>query len=81
MPHRSMARRRDRGGRWAPSRPTAIVSTLLADLRAALVDQPGHLARDGGFVAPGWSHDLDEARTLRDDSRKVIADLEATLAD
>ena len=53
------------------------VAALAADLDRALVEQPGHLARDGGFVAPGWSEDLDAARTLRDDSRKVIADLEA----
>ncbi len=56
---------------------TDLVSSLKADLQTALIEQPGHLARDGGFVAPGWSDDLDAARTLRDDSRKVIADLEA----
>ncbi|MBW8813792.1 MAG: DNA mismatch repair protein MutS [Caulobacterales bacterium] len=38
------------------------------------------LARDGGFVAPGVRPELDQARALRDDSRKVIAALEAQLA-
>ncbi|WP_340646803.1 DNA mismatch repair protein MutS [Phenylobacterium sp.] len=36
-------------------------------------------ARDGGFVAPGVRAELDQARTLRDDSRRVILHLEAQL--
>jgi DNA mismatch repair protein MutS len=46
-------------------------------LARALVDEPPHLKRDGGFVREGYSTDLDSARTLRDDSRKVMAALEA----
>jgi len=38
------------------------------------------LARDGGFVAPGVRPELDEARALRDDSRRVVAALEQKLA-
>ena len=38
------------------------------------------LARDGGFVAEGVRPELDQARALRDDSRRVIAALEAQLA-
>jgi DNA mismatch repair protein MutS len=38
---------------------------------------PPHLKRDGGFVRDGYSADLDAARLLRDDSRKVMAALEA----
>ena len=37
------------------------------------------LARDGGFVAPGVRPELDEARALRDDSRRVVAALEIRL--
>ncbi len=37
-------------------------------------------ARDGGFVAPGVRPELDQARALRDDSRRVILTLEAQLA-
>jgi DNA mismatch repair protein MutS len=37
-------------------------------------------ARDGGFVAEGVRPELDAARTLRDDSRRVVAGLEARLA-
>jgi DNA mismatch repair protein MutS len=56
----------------------------LADLRERLAsglapDLPT-AARDGGFVAAGVSADLDEARGLRDDSRRVIVALEARLA-
>ncbi|MCA8882644.1 MAG: DNA mismatch repair protein MutS [Rhodobacteraceae bacterium] len=50
----------------------------LADLlERALVADPPHLARDGGFVAPGHSADLDAARTLRDEGRSMIAALQA----
>ncbi len=37
-------------------------------------------ARDGGFVADEVRPELDQARSLRDDSRRVIAQLEARLA-
>ncbi|HYC68474.1 DNA mismatch repair protein MutS [Brevundimonas sp.] len=50
---------------------------LLVDLAEGLVGEPPHLARDGGFVAPGYRPELEEARRLRDDSRRVVADLEA----
>ncbi|MGZ8407559.1 MAG: MutS N-terminal domain-containing protein, partial [Caulobacteraceae bacterium] len=36
-------------------------------------------ARDGGFVAPDVRPELDQARRLRDDSRRVVAELEARL--
>ncbi|MFN3521441.1 MAG: DNA mismatch repair protein MutS [Phenylobacterium sp.] len=39
-----------------------------------------NLARDGGFVAAGVRPELDQARALRDDSRRVIAALEQKLA-
>jgi DNA mismatch repair protein MutS len=52
-------------------------SELAEDLTRALVDDPGHHRRDGGFVRSGFRPDLDAARTLRDDSRKVMAELEA----
>ncbi len=46
-------------------------------LTRALIDNPPHLKRDGGFVREGFSAELDAARILRDDSRKVMAALEA----
>jgi DNA mismatch repair protein MutS len=54
----------------------------LADLLTrALVDEPPHQRRDGGFVRPTFRAELDEARSLRDDSRKVMAALEAKYLD
>ncbi|MEY8828355.1 DNA mismatch repair protein MutS [Sedimentitalea sp. XS_ASV28] len=49
---------------------------LTALLDAALVAEPPLLTRDGGFVASGYDPDLDEARTLRDEGRSVIAGLQ-----
>ena len=62
-----------------PSRPE--LSALAADLSRALVPDPPVLPRDGNFIAPGWDSALDEARGLRDDSRKVIAGLQADYAE
>jgi DNA mismatch repair protein MutS len=47
--------------------------------RALAADLPLQ-ARDGGFVAPGYLTELDEQRTLRDQSRRVIAELQARYA-
>ncbi|MEM1105405.1 MAG: DNA mismatch repair protein MutS [Pseudomonadota bacterium] len=58
----------------------ADLSQLDHDLKYALVPSPPALVRDGGFVAPGWLPALDEARELRDDSRRVIAALQADYA-
>jgi len=52
-------------------------TSLQPMLARALVDAPPHLKRDGGFVREGYSVELDAARTLRDDGRKVMAALEA----
>ncbi len=51
--------------------------TLIEALAVALVDEPPLFARDGGFVRMGYRAELDEQRTLRDDSRKTVAALEA----
>ncbi|MEM9715454.1 MAG: DNA mismatch repair protein MutS [Pseudomonadota bacterium] len=53
---------------------------LIARLSEALVDEPPLLARDGGFVTTGFIPKLDELRKLRDDSRSVIAGLQADYA-
>ncbi len=55
-----------------------VQSTLAEVLTRALVEAPSHQRREGGFVRAGFRTDLDEARALRDDSRRVMADLEAT---
>ncbi|MEM7422453.1 MAG: DNA mismatch repair protein MutS [Pseudomonadota bacterium] len=51
--------------------------TLAAMLDRALIDEPPLLTRDGGFVAAGYHCELDDARRLRDDGRKVIAAMQA----
>tara|TARA_R110001592_G_scaffold17496_1_gene73618 strand:+ start:6959 stop:9670 length:2712 start_codon:yes stop_codon:yes gene_type:complete len=57
------------------------LQVLAADLLRALNDSLPMLARDGGFIAPGWDKALDEARALRDDSRRIIAELQARYSD
>ncbi|MBT8409557.1 MAG: DNA mismatch repair protein MutS, partial [Alphaproteobacteria bacterium] len=53
----------------------------LADvLRRAVVDEPPLRLSDGGFVAPGFLEQLDEARKLRDEGRGVIAGMQADYA-
>jgi DNA mismatch repair protein MutS len=59
-------------------RPDPAIAT---ELRAALADELPAFKRDGGFVRAGYDAALDEARALRDESRKVIASLQARYAD
>lgn len=46
------------------------------DLAPALGDDLPLLARDGGFIRQGYDSALDELRTLRDESRRLIAALQ-----
>jgi DNA mismatch repair protein MutS len=59
-------------------RPDPMIATELA---AGLADELPHLKRDGGFVRTGYDPALDEARALRDDTRRVIAALQARYAE
>jgi DNA mismatch repair protein MutS len=54
---------------------------LAAELDAALADELPLLKREGGFVRAGYDKALDEARALRDESRRVIAALQARYID
>ena len=54
---------------------------LLALLDEALVAEPPILARDGGFIAPGYDAELDEVRKLRDEGRSVIAAMQTEFAE
>ena len=49
---------------------------LIDLLSRALIPEPPLVARDGGFVEVGYHAALDEARQLRDESRRLIAALE-----
>ena len=50
---------------------------LVMLLGSALKDEAGLLARDGNFIREGYSPPLDEFRALRDESKRLIAALEA----
>ena len=50
---------------------------LIDRFTRALAAELPLLARDGGFIAEGYAPDLDELRLLRDESRKLIAGLQA----
>lgn len=52
-------------------------SNLVTLLSEALSAELPMLARDGGFIAKGFDSGLDSVRLLRDESRRVIAGLEA----
>ena len=52
-------------------------TSLLDLLSAGLDDDLPLLARDGGFVRAGYDADLDELQALSQESRKVIAGLQA----
>ncbi|HEX4570793.1 MAG TPA: DNA mismatch repair protein MutS [Dongiaceae bacterium] len=49
---------------------------LVAELRRALGPELPVIARDGGFIATGYREALDELRGLRDESRRLILELE-----
>jgi DNA mismatch repair protein MutS len=54
---------------------------IARELAAALADELPLIKRDGGFVRGGYAAALDEARALRDESRRVIATLQARYAE
>ena len=70
--------------------PPAIVARAVEDLGShdapieqlarALAAELPLLARDGGFIAPGFHPGLDEWRILRDEGRRHIAGLQAKYA-
>jgi DNA mismatch repair protein MutS len=65
----------------AASALAAPDGAIAAALRAALADELPYLKRDGGFVTAGYDTALDDTRGLRDESRRVVAALQARYAD
>ncbi len=49
---------------------------LIAKLTSAISPDAGLFARDGNFIADGYSAALDELRALRDESKRLIAALQ-----
>ncbi|WP_026596829.1 DNA mismatch repair protein MutS [Methylobacterium sp. 77] len=58
-----------------------VDADLVEHLRAALADDLPLNRRDGGFVRAGYDAEIDEVRLLGQDSRKVIAGLQARYAE
>jgi len=56
-------------------------ATLADQLGRALGEELPAFRRDGGFVRTGYEPGLDEARALRDESRRVIAALQVRYAE
>jgi len=54
---------------------------IAAELKRALAEELPAFRRDGGFVRGGYEAALDEARALRDESRRVIAALQVRYAE
>ncbi|OYR27653.1 DNA mismatch repair protein MutS [Brucella pseudogrignonensis] len=54
-----------------------LPASFAAHLDRALAEEMPLLKRDGGFVRQGYNAELDEMRALRDQSRRVIAGLQA----
>ncbi len=59
----------------------ALPRNLLNDLSEALDDELPLLARDGGFIKHGFDQDLDDLRTLSQESRRVIAGLQSSYSE
>lgn len=55
--------------------------TLVDTLARALDDELPLLARDGGFIRSGYYPALDEIKSLKDDSHKLIVELQAKYAE
>jgi DNA mismatch repair protein MutS len=56
-------------------------AAIADELRQALAEELPAFRRDGGFVRAGYEPALDEARALRDESRRVIAALQVRYAE
>jgi DNA mismatch repair protein MutS len=56
-------------------------AAIAAELDAALADELPAFRRDGGFVRTGYDQTLDETRSLRDESRRVVASLQSRYAE
>src|SRR3954454_24834254 len=54
---------------------------IITALSAALADDLPYMKRDGGFMRAGYDSALDETRALRDESRRIVAALQARYAD
>lgn len=54
---------------------------LVDEFERALVSTPPADAKEGGYIAPGFDHALDDLRALSSDGRRALAALEAQFRD
>ncbi|MFZ4121393.1 MAG: DNA mismatch repair protein MutS [Caulobacterales bacterium] len=57
------------------------LAELVQDLQLALADSLPMLTREGGFIASGYDTALEAHKSLRDDSKRVVAALQNTYAE
>lgn len=57
------------------------LSGLMRDIAKAFTNDVPMMARDGGFIRAGWHGGLDGLKSLRDDSRRIVAGLQAQYAE
>ncbi|QDH17570.1 DNA mismatch repair protein MutS [Swingsia samuiensis] len=55
--------------------------TLLTKLKTALAENLPARIEDGGFIATGFHKELDHFRTLRDESRRIVAAMQSQLSE
>ena len=63
------------------SRLDSPALALTKELSAAIVDDPPTLRRDGGFIRDLFRAELDDNRRLRDQSRQVLAAMQARIVE
>jgi len=56
------------------------LAKFASDISKAFLPDVPMMARDGGFIAAGWRPELDALKKLRDDSRRIVASLQADYA-
>ncbi len=54
----------------------AAMAQLVNDLAQSLNDELPYQARDGGFIKDGYHTDLDQYRSLQNDTRRIMANLQ-----
>ncbi len=59
---------------------SSVPKNISEELHRALQEELPLLSRDGGFIRSGFNHELDELRQLRDQNRRIIADLQSEYA-
>lgn len=56
------------------SAPLTLEPEIAALLKRAIVEEPGAMLADGGYIAPGYDSELDSLRAAASDGRSVMAE-------